>query len=280
MSHGGSELGDFLRTRRARVDVARVGLPPTARRRVPGLRREEVAALAGLNADYYARLEQGRQVRASNEVPEALARVFDLDAAERSYLRQLSSPRSPAASGGACGISPAVRGLLDELGAVPSILIGPHTEVLAANRIARLVFADFHAMPARERNVVRWLLFDQDARALHDDWPGIIEEMIGMLRLQLGRHPADPRSRRMVAELSAESPLFCRVWTDHRVEATARSTKRLFHPTAGELNFHVGQLAVMGGGGQHLFTFVPRAGTGTAEAIAALNAGLHDTREV
>jgi transcriptional regulator with XRE-family HTH domain len=265
----GTELGDFLKSRRARIDVARVGLPPTARRRVPGLRREEVAALAGLSADYYARLEQGRQQRASDEVLEALARVFGLDAAERSYLRGLGSPRimTPPQT---CGVSPAIRGLLDELGGVPAILLGPRTEVLAANRIARMVFADFHAMPARDRVVVRWLLFDPVARARHDDWAGIVEEMIGMLRLRVGRDPTDPRARRLVADLSAESPLFRRVWTDHRVEATPRATKRMFHPTAGELNFDVGHLVVQGPGGQHLFTFVPRAGTGTAEALAEL----------
>ncbi|HEY0501671.1 MAG TPA: helix-turn-helix transcriptional regulator [Kutzneria sp.] len=260
----GTELGDFLKSRRARIDVARVGLPPTARRRVPGLRREEVAALAGLSADYYARLEQGRQQRASDEVLEALARVFGLDAAERSYLRRLSSPKLVAPPE-TCGVSPAIRGLLDELGGVPAILLGRHTEVLAANRVARLVFADFHAMPARDRVVVRWLLFDPAARALHDDWAGIVEEMIGMLRV--GHDPTDPRARRLVAELSAESPLFRRVWTDHRIEATPRVAKRLFHPTAGELNFHVAHLAVPGAD-QHLFTFLPRAGA--AEAIGAL----------
>ncbi|MET7992102.1 helix-turn-helix transcriptional regulator [Amycolatopsis sp. NPDC005232] len=265
-----SELGEFLRSRRARVDVAQVGLPPTARRRVPGLRREEVAALAGLSADYYARLEQGRQLTASHEVLDALARVFSLDEAEHSHLRRLSARRSGPPDEVARGVGPGMRGLLDELGRVPAILLGRYTEVLAANRIARLVFADFPGMPARDRVVVRWLLCDESARALHDDWEGIVEEMIGMLRLAVGRDPEDLRARRLVAELSATSPLFRRVWADHRVEATPRSTKRMFHPVAGELNFYVEHLASQGAGGQNLFTFVPRPGTGTAEAVDEL----------
>jgi transcriptional regulator with XRE-family HTH domain len=270
------ELGDFLQSRRARIDLADVGLPATPRRRVPGLRREEVARLAGVSADYYARLEQGRQPTASDEVLEALARALGLDNAERAHLWCLAQPhlrrRRLGGSGVGGGVGPGVLRLMDELTGIPAVLLTQSSDVLAANKAARAVFADFNAMPARYRNVVRWLVLDEVARRLHDDWEGIVEEMIGMLRLGVGLGPGEMRTQRLIEELSVKSALFRRIWTDHGVAASPRDAKKLFHPTAGELNFFVQQLAIPGHAEQNLFTFMPIPGTRTAAAVRELAA--------
>ncbi|MEU4673194.1 hypothetical protein AB0F91_35875 [Amycolatopsis sp. NPDC023774] len=222
MATRSSELGEFLWARRARVDVAQVGLPQTARRRVRARRREEVAAPAGLSAGYYARLEQGHRLTASHEV---------LDAWCACPARSSAPRRTPSSS------RPRMRGLLDELG--PRARDPPRPRHRGARRrqVVCLVFADYPGMQARNRVIVRWPLGHESARVRHDDWAGIGEEIVGMLRLALalalGRDPEDPRAPRVVAELSATSR--CSAACGRPPGGGGpHSTKRVFHSVGVE----------------------------------------------
>jgi transcriptional regulator with XRE-family HTH domain len=228
-----ADLGTFLRSRRARLDPADVGLPTTGRRRVPGLRREELAAVAGVSAGYYARLEQGRQVTASPSVLDALARGLRLTEDERRHLYTLAGTADTRSVAGLPerAADPRVRRIVDVFGDTPAVLCGPYTDVLLVNTAASFLLTDFSSLPPCDRYAIKWHLFAPETRELYgDDWEGATVEMIGMLRLQSARHPGDPRMRDLVAELAARSPLFRRQWAEHRVSAGLRDRKVLIIP--------------------------------------------------
>ncbi|GAA3045988.1 helix-turn-helix domain-containing protein [Pseudonocardia yunnanensis] len=240
-----ADLGTFLRSRRARLDPADVGLPSTGRRRVPGLRREELAAVAGVSAGYYARLEQGRQVTASPSVLDALARALRLTADERRHLYTLAGTADTTSVAGLPegAADPRARRIVDVFGDTPAMLCGPYTDVLLANAAASFLLTDFSALPAGDRYAIKWHLLAPETRELYGaDWEGVTVDMIGMLRLQAARHPRDPRMRDLVAELGARSPLFRRQWAEHRVSAGLRDRKVLNHPDAGKVAISVEML--------------------------------------
>lgn len=250
-----TELGHFLRTRRAQVNPALTGLPDTPRRRVAGLRREELAQLAGLSADYYARLEQGRQVTASASVLDALAATLRLSPEERSHLYGLARAvdcKRPLSDGvgalnrtsGAtsaqprtAALPPTVQAMFDAFGTTSVIACGPFADIVAANPAARFLYADFDAMPPGDRNTIVWMLLDPVARELYGAaWQGTATEMIGKLRLDAGRYPDHPRAAELVARLDAESALFREVWQRHEISTCAQGAKHLHH-RAGTLSF-------------------------------------------
>jgi transcriptional regulator with XRE-family HTH domain len=236
------ELADFLRRARSQQDPQRAGLPADTRvRRVPGLRREEVALLAGVSTDYYARLEQGRRIVPSPAVIAALARALDLDPAGRSHLEDLIGIASPSgrtkgATPGVQRIRPGVQQLLDNLDTVPVLVLGRGSNVLAANRLARALFADFEQMPARERNYARWILLDPAARDLFVDWDQQARAAVESLRLEFGAHPDDRSTAELIDDLQARSPEFDRWWNEHRVYQRTYGTKQLRHPVVGDLS--------------------------------------------
>lgn len=253
-------LGGFLQSRRAGVSPGAVGLFQGRRRRVQGLRREELAGLAGVSTDYYARLEQGRHRRPSPGVLEALADVLLLSPAERDYLHHLAQPaREPVRQQ---VVRPETIKVMWALGATPAVLLGPSLDILASNSAARRLYTDYDAMPADQRNAIRWMLSAPQARELHGaDWAAIAAEMIGMLRLRSGRQPRDTAARRLAAELSAGSEFFRTVWSDQTVWAGNRPAKRLQHPEAGTIDVAVEILAVEGSDDQHLVVLVPAPGS-------------------
>ncbi|SMD18269.1 Helix-turn-helix domain-containing protein [Lentzea albidocapillata] len=165
------ELADFLRRARDHVDPSRAGLPSDGRvRRVKGLRREEVALLAGVSTDYYARLEQGRRINPSPAVVEAIGRALELDEAGRTHLRDLIGlPSSPTKSRSVQRVRPGLYQLIDALDGEPALVLGRRTDVLAANRMAKALFADFDKIPPKERNYARWIFLNEDARSLFAD---------------------------------------------------------------------------------------------------------------
>ncbi|HZX39654.1 MAG TPA: helix-turn-helix transcriptional regulator [Streptomyces sp.] len=270
------ELGEFLRTRRGRITPADAGMPETARRRVPGLRREELAQLAGVSVDYYARLEQGRSRSASPETLDALAVALRLDDTERAHLFDLARRRPsqrrrvrPAPAG---RVSQATRQLLDSLdrACCPAFVLGRRTDVVASNPLARALIADFEAMPARDRNQARFLFLDPAARRLYADWEAVAADTVAMLRMDAGRHPDDPRLGDLVGELALRSDHFRRHWADRRVHERTDGTKAYHHPAVGDLTVSYQALALPGRGEHTLFVYTTEPGSPAQTALRLL----------
>ena len=231
------ELRDFLRTRRARLQPEDVGLAGGEARRVPGLRREEIARLAGVSVDYYVRLEQGRSRNVSASVLDAVARALQLDEPERRHLFDLAQPTAAPrrATPRRQRLRPAVVTLLEGMELQPAFVVGPRLDVLAANWIACQLIGDFQALPPRERNFARFLFLDEDARELYVDWPHVARESVATLRMYAGRHPDDPELSRLVGELSVKSREFAQWWSAHDVAERSYGTKTYRHPLVGDV---------------------------------------------
>jgi transcriptional regulator with XRE-family HTH domain len=268
------ELADFLRRARAAVDPSRAGLPADGRvRRVPGLRREEVAFLASVSTDYYTRLEQGRRINPSTSVLEAIARALDLDAAARAHFGHLVGvaltgvdPRQATVQ----RVRPGLHQFLDALDGQPAFVLGRRTDILASNRMARALLADFEQIVPRERNYVRWVLTSDEARELFVDWEVQARAAVESLRLDVGRNPDDPLSTRLVDQLHELSPPFSAWWREHRVHQRTFGTKRLRHPIAGDLTISYESLSLPGDVDQTLFVYTTEAGTTSREAMNLL----------
>jgi transcriptional regulator with XRE-family HTH domain len=268
-----SEFGEYLRQRRAELQPADVGLPTTTFRRVRGLRREEVAQLAGVSTDYYTRLEQGRDLSPSDAVLDALARALDLDEAGRAHLQHLAHPArtSRRRATAVQRVRPAVRSMLDGWTGQPAFVLGRRGDVLATNALARALLADFEAMPYRDRNLTKWILLDPAARELYVDWAQIASEMVAILRLDAGAHPDDPRTTELVGELTLKSPEFSRWWSQHKVLDRTWGHKRFRHPVVGPLEIDYETLHLPGDPDQTLFVYrAPEGDTASAEALNIL----------
>lgn len=279
MSISHRELADFLRRARAASDPQRSGLPADGRiRRVPGLRREEVALLAGVSTDYYTRLEQGRRIVPSAQVLDAIARALDLDESGRTHLHDLMG----AAGASRARVRPSVQRvrpgiyqLLDSLDFQPAMILGRRTEVLATNRLARALFADFERMPVRERNYARWMLLSDEARALFLDWELQARNAVEALRLDAGRSPGDPETQQLVGELSLASAEFRRWWSEHHVHQRSYGTKRLHHPIVGELAVNFETLAFPTDKEQVLYVYTTSAESPSRQALSLLAGWTH-----
>jgi transcriptional regulator with XRE-family HTH domain len=268
------ELGEFLRRARARRDPETTGLLPDGRiRRVPGLRREEVALLAGVSADYYTRLEQGRSVTPSAQVIDALIRALDLDAAGENYLRTLVGMAAAPVSRSRPSVQrvrPGLYRLLDSFSTQPALILGHRTDILASNALARALFADFEAMPAKHRNYARWLLLDADARTLFRDWEEQARTAVEALRLDAATTPDDRGTQQLVGELSVASAEFRQWWSAHRVHQRTHGTKRLDHPVVGELDVHFETLTLPGEPSQTLYVYTTQPGSPSEESLSLL----------
>jgi transcriptional regulator with XRE-family HTH domain len=244
------ELADFLRRARSQVDPSRAGLPPDGRvRRVPGLRREEVALLAGVSTDYYARLEQGRRITPSPAVVEAIGRALGLDNAGRAHLEDLIGLTAAPARRRARGVQharPKLSQLLDALDGEPALILGRRTDVLAANRMAKALFTDFDRLPATQRNYARGMFLHEDARSLFVDWHDQARAAVENLRFDVGRNPDDRATNALVTELRERSREFDQWWEQHRVHQRTHGSKRLRHPLVGDLTVEYETLALPG----------------------------------
>jgi transcriptional regulator with XRE-family HTH domain len=268
-----SELADFLRTRRARLTPDRAGLPEDGRaRRVPGLRRDEVARLAGVSTEYYTRLEQGRAQNPSPEVVAALAAALCLDLSEREHLADLLARPAQArrVPVGPQRVRPGLHLMLHTLDHVPAFVLGRRTDVLASNRLAREILTDFDALPAPRRNLARYYLLDPAARERVGDWQRLAAETVAMLRLEAGRHPHDRRLADLVGELTLALPEFTAWWNDHRVLRRTHGAKHYHHPLVGELHFSYESFQVPGDTDQTLCVYNVEPGSETAEALRLL----------
>ncbi|MFI6832237.1 helix-turn-helix transcriptional regulator [Kribbella sp. NPDC050241] len=230
-------LREFLRSRRAKITPEEAGLlPQPGTRRVPGLRREEVAQLAGVSVDYYVRLERGRPAHVSEAVLDAIARALRLNDLERAHLFRIARPsRARPRPLPPQRLRPGLRLLLDTLTDVPVVVLGRRLDVLASNHLARALYTDFEALPTRRRNMA-WLIFlDEQVRALHTNWENAARGAVASLRLYAGRQPHDPALPELVGELSLHDPDFRHWWADHDVFQRTHGTKRLHHALAGDL---------------------------------------------
>ncbi|HXP55341.1 MAG TPA: helix-turn-helix transcriptional regulator [Streptosporangiaceae bacterium] len=276
--NGKTELGDFLLARRSQLRPEDVGVPTYGeRRRVPGLRREELALLAGVSASYYTRLEQGQSLSASAEVLDAIARALRLTEPERQYLHDLAKgdkgharARRPAPE----RVTEATSQLLDMLGDVPAIVLGRRTDVLAWNRLGHALFAghlpaDAPGLPAGQRpNMARLVFLDPHIRDLYADWTSKARAVAGSLRLVVAQHPEDAALHALVGELSAKSDEFASMWADHRVKASPVANYEMRHPLVGSLA--VMQQTLDNGSGPHLVVATAEAGSSSRAALTLL----------
>ncbi|MER7535702.1 helix-turn-helix transcriptional regulator [Streptomyces sp. NPDC097704] len=273
MNDRGRELADFLRTRRARVTPDQAGLPEDGRaRRVPGLRRDEVARLAGVSTEYYTRLEQGRAQNPSPEVVESLTVALRLDPSEREHLTDLLARPAPSRRAPAAPqrVRPGLHLMLQTLDHVPAFILGRRTDVLASNRLAREVLTDFEALPAPHRNLARYYLLDPEARARVGDWERVAAETVAILRLEAGRSTHDRRLADLVGELTVKSAEFATWWNDHRVLRRTHGAKHYQHPVAGELHFSYESFQVPGDTEQTLCVYNVEPGSPTARSLRLL----------
>ena len=232
------ELGDFLRTRRARLAPEDVGLPRGSRRRAPGLRRAEVAQLAAVSVDWYTWLEQGRPITVSTQVLESLVQALHLHANEREHLFFLAHQQSPPERTMEPEIaSPTLQRFLDHQGLSPAFISGRRWDVVAWNEAARVVFGDFGQMTSFERNSV-WRFFNSPThRQLVVDWEGHARRVLAQFRATCGRYPGDPRLTELIQDLMLRSPEFRAWWPDHEVLGAEEGRKTFNHPQAGYLMF-------------------------------------------
>ncbi|MFF1507543.1 helix-turn-helix domain-containing protein [Streptomyces sp. NPDC058326] len=267
-----AELSEFLRSRRARLKPEDVGLPEFGRhRRVPGLRREELAQLAGVSVAYYTRLEQGNGRNVSMEVLDAIARALRLSDTERAHLTRLAKPapgrrRPPRPQ----RLRPGVQQLMDAMVGVPAYVIGRRTDVLGCNRMAAALFGDVTSLPAEERNIARLLFLGSGCRELFVDWEHKACEVVSHLRLEAGRHPDDPLLSALVGELSVKSEPFRSLWAAHHVKDKGYGSKRLDHPLVGELTLWCETLKLADDPEQSLVTFHAEPGSPSEEALRLL----------
>jgi transcriptional regulator with XRE-family HTH domain len=260
------QLGEFVRTRRARVSPELAGLDAGARRRVPGLRREELARLVHVSADYVVRLEQGRIGRPSTDILEALARALLLDAVERRHLFRLAAAGEPAGGGDGGEVRHGLALLVNSLDPAPAVVLSRRLDLLVWNRSAEALLGPF----GPELNYARLVFFDPATRALHADWDHAARETIALLRFAAARHPDDAALAALIAELRTSSEVAERRWETHDVAQKRHGLKRYVHPTVGELTLHYEALSLPDDGDQLLTVYAAEPRTADADRLARL----------
>lgn len=266
------ELSEFLRTRRARLTPADVGLPEYGhRRRVPGLRREELARLAGVSVAYYTRLEQGHGRNVSAEVLDAIAGALKLSDAEHAHLVHLAKPahkREPAPQ--RQQVRPVLLQMLNAMDGVPAYIWGRRSDVLAWNRTASALFGDWAARAPRDRNWARIAFLDPAARKLFLDWEAKAADVVGHLRLYAGQNSDDPLLAELVRELSTSSEDFRVMWATRNVKRKTHGTMPLMNPLVGELTVRYETFSLPGDQEQSLSIYHAEPGSTSEQALRTL----------
>ena len=266
-----NELADFLKSRRIKILPSQVGLPAGARRRTPGLRREEVAQLAGIGLTWYTWLEQGRPIHVSAQVLESLSRVLLLDKQECRHLYLLASqPLPPEVPGYQGAVSSALQYVLDSLTLSPALVTDQRFNVIAWNKAACGVFGDFSEMNVRERNIV-WAMFtDEKYKQLYVDWDLYAKGLLGRFRSACGQYIEDAWIAQFVGDLKRQSEEFNLWWPLHEIQGNSEIYKQLNHPVVGLLDFEINNFDVSDHTGLKMVVHIPRSETDTAAKMEIL----------
>ena len=270
-----NEIRDFLISRRARITPEQAGLPAYGgNRRVLGLRREEVAMLAGVSVDYYIRMERGNARGVSDSVLENLARALHLDDAERAHLYDLvraantgpRAPRRPARQ----QVRPAVQRLLDAMTMAPVYVRNGRMDVLAANRLGRALFAPLFGSPAKPTNLARFIFLDPAAPEFYQEWDRLASDTVALLRADAGRNPTDRGLSDLIGELSTRSEIFRVRWADHNVRQHRSGIKHFHHPVVGDISLAYESLELVADPGLVLNGYSAEPGTASEDALNLL----------
>jgi transcriptional regulator with XRE-family HTH domain len=269
-----AEIRDFLTSRRAKITPDEVGLTVYGARRVPGLRREEVAILAGVSVDYYNRIERGNLAGASEGVIDAVAGALRLDEAERAHLFDLARAARDQAVGKRRRpprrtVRPSVEWLLGTMTGAAALLVDGRQDILAASRLGRAFLSPLFESSSPP-NLARFTYLDPRAKDFHADWNRIAKECVAALRAQLGRDPFDRDLSDLVGELSTRSEEFAVLWATHDVRLHRRADKQFNHPLVGELTLHFERLEVAADPGLEIFAYVAEPGSRSAEGLDLL----------
>ena len=265
----GTPLGDFLRARREALKPTDLGRPEQRRRRVPGLRREEVALLAGVSADYYTRLEQGREKSPSAQVLDAVAHALKLDAEAIDHLNRLSlSPSQRPRLRSGTQVSRQLLQLMDGWEHTPAFVLGPALDVMAGNTLATVLHSGFDAFD----NLARMVFADPAGRDFYQEWERAAHSCVAEIRAAYGHDPESARIREVVAELSARSADFARIWQMHDVRSKSQDGKHLKHPLVGDLHIMFAAFTVNEAPHQQLVVYHAAPGSATAQAFQTLRA--------
>jgi transcriptional regulator with XRE-family HTH domain len=269
------EVRDFLASRRARITPEQAGLPVYgSNRRVKGLRREELAMLAGVSVDYYTRLERGNLAGASDSVLESLARALQLDEAERAHLFDLAraanatsaTRRRPAAH----RVRPSVQRILDAMSSAPAIVRNGRSDYVAANSLARALYAPVFDSPAGPPNSARFAFLDPRATDFYVDYDRTVRDLVAALRAEAGRNPYDKGLTDLVGELSTRSETFRTLWASHDVRLHRTGSKRLHHPVVGDLELSYEAMELPADPGLTLNVYTAEPGSPSADALGLL----------
>lgn len=272
------EIQEFLASRRARISPQSVGLPVAGRkRRVPGLRREEVAALAGLSVDYYIRLERGALTNASDSVLNALARALQLDATEQDHLTSLARAGQPSAAPSGSrrtkppkALAPQLQAVLDALVGVPALVRSPNLDVIATNPLARALYSMLCTDTRQAPNLARFTFLDPRARQFWRHWDQVADDFTAHMRTAAGANPYDRALTDLVGELSTRSDTFRRLWARHDVRACGRGVKNFRHPVVGELDLRYDVLQPAAEPGLTMITYTAEPGTTSHDNLTLL----------
>jgi transcriptional regulator with XRE-family HTH domain len=269
-----SEIRDFLTSRRARITPEDVGLKAFGPRRVPGLRREEVATLAGLSVDYYNRLERGNLGGASDGVLDALADALQLDEAERAHLHDLARAGQPSSRArrrpATQTVRPSVQWMLDAMTGSPAFAENGRLDALGANQLGRALYPAVFKPGREPSNWARFVFFDSAARSFFDDWDRAAKDCVAILRSEAGRNPHDRELSDLVGELATKSEEFRKLWAAHNVRLHTKGVKRFNHPVVGELELSFNRLELMADTGLMIVAYSAEPGSRSAEALDLL----------
>jgi transcriptional regulator with XRE-family HTH domain len=271
-----SEVREFLNKRRARITPEQAGLSTyaTGSRRVPGLRREEVALLAGVSVDYYIRLERGNASGVSETVLDALARALQLDKTERAHLfdlaraAQTTTPRRRRR--GQQRVRPAVQQMLDAMTTVPAFVRNGRLDILGANQLGRALYSQHFDSPAQPPNTARFVFLDDRSRDFYADWDRVAADVVAILRAEAGRDAYERDLSDLVGELSTRSELFGTLWAAHDVRTHDSGTKRIDHPLVGELNLSFEAMQLVADDGLTMFVYTTEPGSKSEQVLNLL----------
>ena len=269
------EVRAFLRSRRERITPEQAGLPVYGTRRVPGLRRSEVAQLAGVSIEYYTRLERGNLAGASESVLDALAQALRLDETEHAHLHDLAraantSPTRARRRQSRPTVRPIIERMLEAMPSMPAFVFNARFDFLAANPLCRALYSEMYADPGCGQNVARFVFLNPAARRFHVDWDRIAKDMVGVLRVEAARNPYDRELSNLIGELSTRSDAFRVLWGAQDVHVYRQERKRLNHPVVGLLELDHETMDLPGDTGQTVAIYSALPGSPTADALAML----------